>query len=297
MVFTVSKRTDIPNYYWKWFLNRLKEGYVMVRNPQYPEKVSKYGLTEEDIDGFMFLSKNYAPTLSTIGEIASKYRTQFSYTITSYGEDVEANVPKISESIKTYIELAKIVGKERMAWRFDPIAIYGKYDVKYHLLMFETIASYIAPYTEWTGFNFVNMYEKVYRNMAGCRPPNDDERLVLLRGMSDIAKKYGLKVQSCMTNMDQYGFYKGPCSTLSMLGDGWKNLKYKDECLMCGKLETRDVGIYHTCPNACKYCYANAYPEVAAQKLQKFDMYSPMLLDQLNGDEMISEAKQRRYAA
>ena len=298
MIFTVSRRTDVPNYYWEWFLNRLREGYLMVRNPQYPEKVSKYGFTKQDIDGLMFLSKNYAPVLSTIGEIAKDYRTQYSYTITAYGTDVEANVPGIGDSVQTFIDLSKIVGKEKMTWRFDPIAIYGKYDVGYHLAMFEQIASYLSKYTEWVGFSFINMYDKVYYNMPGAREPNDEEKGRLLQGISETASKYDLKVLACKSPWAaQYGFYYGACMTLSMLGDDWKDFKRKNDCLMCGKIESRDVGIYHTCPNSCKYCYANSYPEVAMNKLKRFDVNSPMLLDTLRGDEIIHEAKQRRYAA
>ena len=33
MILNVSGRTDIVAFYTKWFMNRYKEGYVMVRNP------------------------------------------------------------------------------------------------------------------------------------------------------------------------------------------------------------------------------------------------------------------------
>lgn len=32
MILSVSRRTDIPAFYMPWFMNRLREGYVMVRN-------------------------------------------------------------------------------------------------------------------------------------------------------------------------------------------------------------------------------------------------------------------------
>ncbi len=32
MILSVSRRTDIPAFYSDWFFNRLKEGYVYVRN-------------------------------------------------------------------------------------------------------------------------------------------------------------------------------------------------------------------------------------------------------------------------
>ena len=33
MILNTGSRTDIPAYYSDWFFNRIKEGYVLVRNP------------------------------------------------------------------------------------------------------------------------------------------------------------------------------------------------------------------------------------------------------------------------
>ncbi|MBQ7167876.1 MAG: DUF1848 family protein, partial [Treponema sp.] len=44
MIIQTGQRTDIPAFYSQWLLNRLKEGYVMVRNPFYPSSVSRYEL-------------------------------------------------------------------------------------------------------------------------------------------------------------------------------------------------------------------------------------------------------------
>lgn len=33
MIHSVSRRTDIPNYYGDWFPERLRQGYLDVRNP------------------------------------------------------------------------------------------------------------------------------------------------------------------------------------------------------------------------------------------------------------------------
>ena len=41
MILMVSGRTDIINYYNEWFINRLKSGFVDVRNPINPNLVSR----------------------------------------------------------------------------------------------------------------------------------------------------------------------------------------------------------------------------------------------------------------
>lgn len=33
MIIQTGMRTDIPAFYSQWFMNRIKEGYVLVRNP------------------------------------------------------------------------------------------------------------------------------------------------------------------------------------------------------------------------------------------------------------------------
>lgn len=40
MILSVSRRTDIPNYYSEWFFNRIKEGFVYVRNPMNKHQVN-----------------------------------------------------------------------------------------------------------------------------------------------------------------------------------------------------------------------------------------------------------------
>lgn len=37
MIINTGCRTDIPAYYSKWLMNRIREGYVLVRNPYYPK--------------------------------------------------------------------------------------------------------------------------------------------------------------------------------------------------------------------------------------------------------------------
>ena len=50
-------RTDILAFYAKWWINRIREGYVMVRNPYYPKQVTKYRLNPDVIDCIDFCSK------------------------------------------------------------------------------------------------------------------------------------------------------------------------------------------------------------------------------------------------
>ncbi len=137
MIVNVGGRTDIVNYYSEWLMNRIKEGFAYSRNPLFQNNVSKISLKPEDVDCLMFCSKNYRPMLKYMKEINDKYRIICHYTITAYDRDVEPNVPSIDETIKTLIELSKIVGKEKVLWRYDPILLTKKYTVEKHLETFE----------------------------------------------------------------------------------------------------------------------------------------------------------------
>ena len=50
MILSVSRRTDIPNYYSEWFYNRIKEGFVYVQNPMNAHQISKIDLSPDVVD-------------------------------------------------------------------------------------------------------------------------------------------------------------------------------------------------------------------------------------------------------
>ena len=63
MIINTGQRTDIPAFYAKWFINRIKEGYVLVRNPYRKDWVSRYELNPDVVDCIAFCTKNPAPML------------------------------------------------------------------------------------------------------------------------------------------------------------------------------------------------------------------------------------------
>lgn len=69
MILNTGNRTDIPAFYSEWFYNRIREGYVMTRNPYYPEQVLRYRLDPEVVDILCFCTKNPEPMLGRLGEL------------------------------------------------------------------------------------------------------------------------------------------------------------------------------------------------------------------------------------
>ena len=196
MIINTGGRTDTVQYYTEWLLNRFAEGYVLSRNPLFPNKVARYELIPDKVDCVVFCSKNYAPILPRLHEITDRFHTYFHYTITAYGKDIEPGVPDIDKSIDTLIKLSALVGKQRVSWRYDPVLLTKDYTVKRHLETFERMASALAPYIDRCIFSFVEMYKKLEVNMPEIIPLSGQDIDTLAQGLGSIAEKYGIYIQT-----------------------------------------------------------------------------------------------------
>lgn len=135
MIINTGMRTDIPAFYAKWLLNRIKDGYVYVRNPYYRNLVTKYSLSPEVVDCLAFCTKNPRPLISHLSEL-DKYKQFWFVTITPYGKDIEMNVPNKKQVINDFKKLSEHLGKNSVAIRYDPIFINEKFNVNMHIKCF-----------------------------------------------------------------------------------------------------------------------------------------------------------------
>ena len=301
MILNTGARTDTAQYFSKWLLKRFEEGYVYTRNPLFPNKVTRYELSPDKIDAVLFCSKNYAPILPRLREITDQYRTYFHYTITAYGRDIEPGVPSVEESIRTLIELEKIVGRGRIAWRYDPVLLTDTYTVERHLETFAYMAEQLAPHIDRCIFSFVEMYKKLKTNMPELVPLTEDDKQHLAEGLGATAAKYGMRIQTCGTNGDysRYGIRSSGCATLEILGRAngceFRDIKHKGMREGCHCIESRDIGAYDTCLNGCKYCYANKSPQKARENYKLHDPASPLLIGHLEKDDVVIQGNQKSF--
>ena len=84
MILNVSGRTDIVAFYTDWFMNRIKEGYVDVRNPIAPKLISRISFS--DVDLILFCTKNPIPILKHLKSIDKPIL--FHITLTPYKKDI-----------------------------------------------------------------------------------------------------------------------------------------------------------------------------------------------------------------
>ena len=301
MILNTGARTDTVQYFSKWLLKRFEEGFVYVRNPLFPNKVIRYNLTPNEIDVVLFCSKNYAPILPRLHEITDKFNTYFYYTITAYGKDIEPGVPSIDESINTLIKLSKLVGKEKVAWRYDPVLYTDKYTFEVHKKTFEYIAQRLSPYIDRCIFSFVEMYKKLENNMPEIISFTDNDKKQIAFMLGSIAKKYNIEIQTCGTNGDysQFGIEKSGCATLEILGKAnnlsFKDMKHKGLREGCHCIESRDIGAYDTCLNGCKYCYANKSPQKAINNFKYHNPDSPIILGEISEKDEIMQGNQKSF--
>ena len=68
MIISASYKTDIPTFYGDWFVSRLRAGYCKTLNP-YNRRTLRVSLRREDVDGFVFWTKNIGPFLPQLAEV------------------------------------------------------------------------------------------------------------------------------------------------------------------------------------------------------------------------------------
>lgn len=293
MIISASRRTDIPALYSEWFLNRLREGEVLVPNPYNRKKVSRIRLAPDTVDCIAFWSKNPEPMIPYLKEIDQMgYRYYFQMTITDYGIDMEPNVPSIEDSMATFLLMSEIIGKDKMDWRFDPIIINRHYPLSYHLERFEMMCEWLHKYTTRCIISFVDAYRgNPFLEMEA------EDMIKTANGLGRIAADYHLPLYTCaeQINLEEYGIKHGACIDKERIRDliGYKLDLKKDsgQRKECGCAQSIDIGVYDTCINGCSYCYAQGGYDGAVKKFKQHDPASPLLVGRLKGDEIITDRK------
>jgi len=296
MIISASRRTDIPTYFSDWFLNRIKEGFVLVRNPMNLHQISKIKLTSDIVDGIVFWTKNPEHMIAQLDELKN-YMYYFQFTITPYGKDIEPNIPEKSTKIlDIFKRLSSVIGKERIIWRYDPILINDKYTFEYHINAFGKIAAQLSEYTEKVTISFIDEnYRGVKSNIKYLKLNimTTDIILKISEALSHIAHEYHLSIDTCAEEIDlmQFGIGHARCIDdklfEKLLGYNLHINRDKSQRLACGCVSSIDVGMYNTCNNGCRYCYANYNSKFVENNTLKHDPLSPLLSGLVSSDDRV----------
>ena len=302
MIIQTGMRTDIPAFYSEWFVNRIKEGFVLVRNPYNPSQVSRYSLSPDVVDLIGFCTKNPAPMLPHM-DILQGYGQYWFVTITPYGKDIEPNVPDKKKVMEDFKKLSDIVGVDSMGWRYDPILVDEEHPVGWHIAEFGKMAETLSGYTNTCVISFIDLYSKVRRNFPEAREVCHEDRLAIGKAFIEIARRYDITIRPCAEGkeLEPYGADCSGCMTVKTYekalhanldvprrGTNQRNGE-------CACLLGTDIGAYDTCGHLCRYCYANVHADLVRENLRRHDPRSPFLTGgELPGD-VIHVAAQKSW--
>ena len=301
MIINTGQRTDIPAFYSKWFINRIREGYVLVRNPYYPSLVTKFLLNPDVVDVIGFCTKNPRPMFKYLDEL--KPFGQFWYiSITGFDKDIEPNVPSIDQVIEDFKFLSYKVGKNAIALRYTPIIINEKYTLQRHIDTIEYITSKLEGYTSLAVFGFVDIYDKLKRNHPEIIDCDDSLKIIIAKEFLKIANKHHMELRLCSKEkwLSSYGIDVNGCMRLEdyerAIGFSLTPTKKMEARRgYCTCYLSNDIGSYNSCLHLCSYCYANGNSNLVLSNFKKHDEDSPFLIGNISPDDKIRLAKQESW--
>lgn len=111
---------------------------------------------------------------------------------------------RVVESFKT---ISRRVGKKAIGWRYDPVFYGNGFNFEKYTKNFEKFATALNAYTDSCGLSFLDLYEKVQRNVPGIYPPNIEEQKILRKRLAEIVRENGIAIRSCCegTHLAEYG--------------------------------------------------------------------------------------------
>jgi len=287
MIISASRRTDIPAFYSDWFMNRIKEGFVLVQNPFNALQISKISLSPESVDSIVFWTKNPARLMDKLTVLDRlQYQYYFQFTLTPYGREIEPNLPDKQELIATFIKLSNMIGRERLVWRYDPIVLTDRLDRRYHYEQFRAFAEKLTPYADRCIISFVDFYAKTTRNLKSLNAEriNDGTMQEIAGEFMNICRSSGLRLETCAEELDmrELGIANGKCiddrQIAKILGREFTVRKAHGQRKKCGCVSSVDIGAYNSCSHNCLYCYANCGSTLVKAGIARHDPESPLLL-------------------
>ncbi len=294
MIISASRRTDIPAFYSDWMMNRIKEKYCLVPNPNNPKMVRRIDLSPEAVDAFIFWTKNPKPMFSKLARIDDLgYSYIFLYTLNDYPKYMEPHVPCIADRIESFKDLSSKIGPKRVIWRYDPIVLTNKMTPEYHTNNFARTCEALSGMTVRVIISFLDLYKFVENRLKTLLPSgeilydissNRNIMYELSANLAKIASSHNMEIYSCAEIYDlrKAGILPGACiDGLYLTAIFEKNFtckKDKNQRPECNCVLSADIGQYDTCRHRCIYCYANRSSKIYDRNIHLHNCHSPALI-------------------
>lgn len=302
MIVSASRRTDIPALYGDWFMNRMRAGQVLVRNPMNSRQVSRVSLLPDHVDGIVFWTKNPAPFLRHLTELdALGVPYYFQVTLTPYGPRLEPGLPPKEELVRAFLTLSRRLGSERVLWRYDPILLCEGVDEAYHRAEFGRLASRLCSATTRCTISFIHPYRTSRARLKNMKVREPDHRLkkTLAEDLAATASCLGMRVVSCADRELEScaRVHIGKCVDDALLtrigGTVVHGVKDPNQREACRCVRSVDIGEYDTCLHACLYCYGWRSAVVIQKKRALHDPGGEFLIGELGAEDRVTDAKVR----
>jgi Domain of unknown function (DUF1848) len=308
VIISASYKTDIPTFYGDWFMRRLRAAFCKMVNP-YNKDIYSVSLAREDVDGFVFWTKNAAPFLSALREVQRLgYPFVVQYTINGYPRELETAVIDYTRSVATLKGLSDEFGPKVVVWRYDPILFSSLTPPEHHLRSFEALATALKGSVDEVAVSFAQFYQKTRRNLASAArdagftfedPPIEEKRDVLA-SLADIARANGM----CLTICSQAallvpGAAEAQCidaRRLEAVGANRIAAPVAGNREDCKCFQSKDIGEYDTCPHGCVYCYSVQNRRLAQDRYRRHDPASEFLFEPPPGAREAQQSAQTTLA-
>jgi len=268
MIVSASYKTDIPAFYSAWFRNRLRAGFCRVRNP-YGGKPFEVSLKPEDVDGYVFWTRNLSPFFNVLEEIdADGVSFVVQLTVTGYGRELETATLSAEQAMAQIEQVADRWGRRRPVWRYDPIVFSDLTPPDWHVANFKKLAEQLSGSVDEVVVSFLQPYRKTTRNLNAAaeahgfiwEDPDSGRKKDLLEKLAEIGGTHGIRTTLCgQPDLIVEGVAEAACIDADRLSDiagrpiGAAAKPHRQTCRCAA---SRDIGGYDTCPHGCTYCYA-----------------------------------------
>jgi DNA repair photolyase len=273
MIISASRRTDIPAFFSSWFMERIREGNALVKNPFNPSRTKTVSLRPEDVDAIVFWTRNSEPLMKHLKELDDRgYNYIFLYTITGYGPPLEKKSPSLEKALEIFKKLSQKIGPEKNFWRFDPIVYVSGKGEEWIASCFNKIARSLRNETQRVIVSFLDFYPKVVKRLktvekeCGFKVIDITHQNTIVgkiaATLAELATTNNMEIFSCAEKEELAGFGIQPGSCIDgkalnrLFGRHLIIEKDKSQRPQCRCTTSQDIGEYRTCRHGCVYCYA-----------------------------------------
>ncbi len=284
MLISASRRTDIPAFYGRWLMARLRAGFCEVSNPFNAAQVSRVSLAPADVEAIVFWTRDPRPLLPHLPEMrAMGHEPFFLFTLMDNPRELDPRCPGPDVSVPAFAALAEAL-PGRVAWRYDPLVLTEKTPPDWHRAVFERLCARLAGLTERVIVSFVEPYRKIAGRMRAVAaagfpalPVDEAQTVSLLADLRDMAAARGLCLSTCCQpeSFEAAGIAASRCIDPDWIAarTGRRLAAAKDphQRPRCGCAPSKDIGAYDRCLFGCRYCYATSNFERARANYGRHD--------------------------